>query len=134
MGMDRRWGRLLVAIAFAVAVGSAFMAEGPARSLVSTFGGLAALAALVYGVRQHRLDRSLLWHVGRPITWKFLGGGLALLVVGGYVRSLSGTGLELASAGDLLVVGAYPLLAAGLLLMVRGRAPGQSLNSLLLGA
>src|SRR6476646_5280398 len=134
MDRGRLWGRIFVGVAFAAAVSSAFLGEGVSRALVTAAGGLAALAALVWGVRRYRLDRSLQWHVGRPITWKLLGAGLALLIFGGFVRSLWGSGLHVPAAGDLFVVAAYPLLAAGLLLMVRGRAPGQSLNSLLLGA
>jgi diguanylate cyclase (GGDEF)-like protein len=133
MGVGRLWGRIVVGAAFAVAVASALLPESLSRSLVTTGGGAAALLALVYGVRRHRLDRSLQWHVGRPITWKLLGAGLGLLFAGGFVRAVSGSGESVGGWGDLLVVAAYPYVAAGLLLMVRGRAPGQSLNSLLLG-
>ncbi|MCU1451131.1 MAG: diguanylate cyclase/phosphodiesterase with sensor(s) [Acidimicrobiales bacterium] len=133
MGVGRSWGRIAVGAAFVVAVASAFLPESLSRSLVTTGGGVAAVLALVYGVHRHRLDRSLQWHVGRPVTWKLLGAGLGLLVAGGFVRAVTGSGEGVGNAGDLLVVAAYPYLVAGLLLMVRGRAPGQSLNSLLLG-
>ena len=133
MALGRVWGRTVVGAAFVAAVASAFLPDSLSRSLVTTVGGLAALLALIYGVQRHRLDRSLQWHVGRPITWKLLGAGLGLLVAGGFVRSVAGNGESVATAGDFLTVAAYPYLAAGLLLMVRGRAPGQSLNSLLLG-
>src|SRR5205807_7343232 len=92
-----------------------------------------ARLALIYGVHHYRLDRSLQWHVGRPITWKLQGAGLALLVASTVVRSVSGSGGDLPSLADLLVLAAYPCMITGVLLMVRGRAPGQSVNSLLLG-
>src|SRR3954451_22758705 len=110
MGRGRLWGPIFVGAAFAAAVLSASVGGNRNRSLVTAVGGLAALAALVWGVRQHRLARSLPWHVGRPITWKLLGAGLGLLVAGGFARSLSGTGLQVPSVGDLLVVAAYPCL------------------------
>src|SRR5437763_8235001 len=133
MGVDRLRGRVFVGVAFAVAVASLLLPGTMPRALVTTAGGIAAVGALVYGVHRYRLDRSLQWHVGRPITWKLLGCGLGLLVAGGFVRSVLQAGDHVASPGDLLVVAAYPCMVAGLLLMVRGRAPGQSLNSLLLG-
>src|SRR5437867_11268818 len=134
MGIGRSWGRIFVGAAFAVAVSSAFLPESLPRSLVTSGGGIAALLVLVYGVHRYRLDRSLQWHVGRPITWKLLGAGLALLVASTFLRSISGSGADLPSLADLLVLGAYPCIIAGVLLMVRGRAPGQSVNSLLLGS
>ena len=101
--------------------------------MVSAAGGVAAILALVYGVHRYRLDRSLQWHVGRPITWKLQGAGLALLVSSVIVRSMVGSGADLPSLADVFVLAAYPCMIAGVLLMVRGRAPGQSVNSLLLG-
>jgi diguanylate cyclase (GGDEF)-like protein len=133
MGIDRLLGRIFVGAAFAVAFASALLPGNLARGLVSTAGGVGAVAALAYGVHRYRLDRSLQWHVGRPITWKLLGCGLGLLVAGGFVRSVLEASERVASPADLLVVASYPCMIAGLLLMVRGRAPGQTLNSLLLG-
>src|SRR5437588_4139722 len=134
MGVERLRGRVFVGVAFAVAVASLLLPGTLPRALVSAAGGIAAVGALVYGVHRYRLDRSLQWHVGRPITWKLLGCGLGLLVAGGFIRSVLLASDKVASPGDLLVVAAYPCMIAGLLLMVRGRAPGQSLNSLLLGS
>src|SRR5207248_7022194 len=96
-------------------------------------GGIAAVGGVVCGVPGSRVARSVPWPVGRPIAWRPLGCGRGLLVTGGFVRSVLQAGDHVASPGDLLVVAAYPCMVAGLLLMVRGRAPGQSLNSLLLG-
>ena len=134
MGVNRLQGRVFVGAAFAVAVATGFLPPNLPRAVVSAAGGVAAILALVYGVHRYRLDRSLQWHVGRPITWKLLGCGLGLLVAGGFIRSVLQASDRVGSPGDLLVVAAYPCMIAGLLLMLRGRAPGQSLNSLLLGS
>src|SRR5207244_1432157 len=74
--------------------------------------------------------RSLLWHVGRPITWMLLGGGLALFAGAGLLRALLADGAG--SPADIVAAASYPCLLAGLLLMVQGRAPGQTLNTALL--
>ncbi|HKN38703.1 MAG TPA: hypothetical protein VJ456_06310, partial [Acidimicrobiia bacterium] len=132
MGKGRLLAKVFVGGAFAVAVASVFLPVGAQRFVVPG-AGLAALLALAWGVHHYRLDRSLLWHVGRPITWKLQGAGLALLVGGAAVRLLLGTGADVPSLADILVLCSYPCIIAGVLLMVRGRAPGQSVNSLLLG-
>ena len=132
MGKGRLLSKLFVGGAFAAAVASVFVPAGTNKILLPG-AGLVALAALVYGVHHYRLDRSLQWHVGRPITRKLQGAGLALLVSSVIVRSMVGSGADLPSLADVFVLAAYPCMIAGVLLMVRGRAPGQSVNSLLLG-
>src|SRR5204863_7351306 len=129
MGKGRLLAKLFVGGAFAAAVTSVFLPDGVDTALLPA-AGIVALLALTYGVHHYRLDRSLQWHVGRPITCKLLGAGLALLVASTFLRSISGSGADLPSLADLLVLRAYPCIIAGVLLMVRGRPPGPSGKSL----
>jgi diguanylate cyclase (GGDEF)-like protein len=124
------WRGFVVAVA-ATSLATAFAPERLGRSTLAPAAGLLALVAVAAGVRRYRLDRSLLWHVGRPITWILLGCGLAILVGSGLLRALAWPH-SAASPADVLALAAYPCLLAGLLLMVQGRAPGQTLNTALL--
>jgi diguanylate cyclase (GGDEF)-like protein len=120
----------VVAVA-ATALATALAPERIGRSTLAPAAGLLALVAVAAGVRRYRLDRSLLWHVGRPITWMLLGSGLGLIVASGLLRAQLWPD-AIASPADLLAAAAYPCLLAGLLLMVQGRAPGQTVNTALL--
>jgi diguanylate cyclase (GGDEF)-like protein len=92
--------------------------------------GLASVVALVYGVRSHRMDRSLLWHVGRPEAWTLLGAGLASIVMADLVRTITSgaAGPVYPSFGDAFMLPGYGAVAAGLVLLIRGRAPGRTVD------
>jgi diguanylate cyclase (GGDEF)-like protein len=92
--------------------------------------GLASLLALIVGVRANRLDRSVLWHVGRPEAWALLGGGLGSLVLADVARSLfaGAAGPVYPSRADFLMLPGYVAVAAGLVLLIRGRAPGRTVD------
>ena len=132
--MGRYVWRGFLAAVVAVAAGVMF---APARldlQWVAPAFGTVCVGALVIGVRMHRLDRSLAWHVGRPEAWTLLGIGLLALVAADAIRTLpSGpSGPAYPSLGDVLMLPGYGALAAGLLLLIRVRAPGRALDCALL--
>jgi diguanylate cyclase (GGDEF)-like protein len=92
--------------------------------------GLLSVVALVVGVRTHRLDRDLLWHVGRPEAWRWLGLALGAFVAADLARTLGAPadGPPIAQPSDLLMLPGYAAAAAGLMLLIRGRAPGRALD------
>ncbi|HZO96165.1 MAG TPA: EAL domain-containing protein [Gaiellaceae bacterium] len=89
------------------------------------WGALAVVAVLV-GVRLNRPRE--------PAPWLLLAGGQGLFVAGDVVFSLydhlAGS-TPFPSAADGLYLAGYPVLAAGLVLLVRSRRPGQDWPSLL---
>ena len=98
--------------------------------------GLISVAVLVLGVRAHRMDRSLLWHVGRPEAWALLGTGLASVVLADLVRTLTSgsTGPLYPSIADAFMLPGYGAVAAGLILLIRGRAPGRAVDCAVVAA
>ncbi|MDQ1374103.1 MAG: hypothetical protein QOJ09_1441 [Actinomycetota bacterium] len=98
--------------------------------------GLLSVGALILGVRAHRLDRSLLWHVGRPEAWTLLGAGLASIVIADVVRAVSSGSLGpiYPSFGDAFMLPGYGAVAAGLVLLIRGRAPGRTVDCAVMAA
>src|SRR3954469_6773484 len=95
--------------------------------------GSLSIAAVVAGVRMHRLGHRLVWHVGRPVAWALLGGGLAGLVVSHLLRAtvaVSHLGL-FPSTAEVPLLLAYPSMAAGLLILLENRSPGEGVESAL---
>jgi hypothetical protein len=121
----------------AVVAASAGVMFAPAhldlRWVAPTFGA-ACVAVLAAGVRIHRLDRSLAWHVGRPEAWTLLGAGLASLVVADAARvAWSGpAGPVYPSAADAVMLPGYGAAVVGLIILIRVRAPGRALDCTLL--
>jgi diguanylate cyclase (GGDEF)-like protein len=130
-------GRVTTRAFFAAVVLTAFAVMfAPSRvdtSWVPPAMGLVSLLALFFGVRSHRLDRSLLWHVGRPEAWALLGVGLGSIVLADVVRwaSSGAAGPTYPSAGDLLMLPGFGVVAAGLVMLIRGRAPGRAVDCVL---
>ena len=92
--------------------------------------GALALGGLAVGVHVHRLDHSLLWHVGRAKPWALLGVGLAAVIaLNGALAASSTDRLPLAVAP--LAMAAYGAMGLGTLMLIRGRAPGRTVDSLL---
>ncbi|MBV8386371.1 MAG: EAL domain-containing protein [Acidimicrobiia bacterium] len=100
--------------------------------VVVAVGGL-ALLGLAVGVHAHRLDHALLWHVGRTRPWALLGVGLAGVVVLDGALATSSTS-HLTALLAPLALGAYGAMAVGTLVLIRGRAPGRTVDSLLTSA
>ena len=115
--VSRAW-LLYGVLGAAVAVGHLFVPE-PAQSFVYNAVGISAVAAVLLGVRR--------WRPRRPAGWYLFCSGLLLTVVG----EISWDYYELAlgedpfpSLADALYLSGYPFMAAGLVLMIRARAPG----------
>ncbi|MEY2477328.1 MAG: diguanylate cyclase [Actinomycetota bacterium] len=98
--------------------------------------GLLSVVVLVMGVRAHRMDRSLLWHVGRPEAWTLLGTGLASVVLADLIRTLTtgANGPLYPSIADAFMLPGYGAVAAGLILLIRGRAPGRAVDCAVVAA
>ena len=89
--------------------------------------GLSAVAALVVGARIYRPRQ--------PLAWYLLAAGLFMLTAGdtinnGYEWVLQ-TEAPFPSSADVVYLAFFPLLAAGLLLLVRARTPGRDRTSLI---
>jgi diguanylate cyclase (GGDEF)-like protein len=83
--------------------------------------GLGAAAGIVAGVRLHRLPR--------PLPWLLLAGGQLAFTLGDALWELYDavfSSTPSPSPADILYVSGYPLLAAGLALLGRRRASGDS--------
>jgi diguanylate cyclase len=104
-----------------LALGAGYFAMPPSwpRAVVYCSLGLGTVAALVAGVRLYRPSR--------PLAWYLMAAGQLSFTLGdainyGYEWALRVEAPYPSLAGFYLVC--YPLLVAGLLLLVRGRAPG----------
>ena len=105
-----------------VAVCSYFLlpVEGLWRSAAYDLIGLSSVAAIVVAVRRHQPARPLIW-------WCFATGQL-LLVIGDLVYTVIDTVLHQSlfpSVADGFYLGGIPVLAVGLLILIRGRISGR---------
>ncbi|MBV8690029.1 MAG: EAL domain-containing protein, partial [Actinobacteria bacterium] len=90
--------------------------------------GSLSIAAVFAGVRTNRLGHRLIWHVGRPVAWALLGGGLAGLVISHLLRatvSVHNLG-PFPSIAEVPLGLAYPCMASGLLILLENRSPGEA--------
>ena len=124
------WRAFLVVVALA-AVGASFWRSDQQLPLLGV--GALAVVGLAFGVRSHRLEHPLLWHVGRTKPWVLLGAGLAGTVIVDAGRAASPS-QAIASAFALIAVPAYALMAVGTLALIQGRAPGRTADALLTSA
>ena len=120
----RAWWWFLIGGAVAVVAGL-LMPDGPARDLLYMASRVAAVAAVVVGVRIHRPSRLL--------PWSLLVAGMSCWVVGdalavwfdhvGHVASSP-------SAGDVFHLAGYTMLAGAMYQLARGRNPARDFSSL----
>jgi diguanylate cyclase (GGDEF)-like protein len=130
------WGivqRLFVATIAAVALVLAVTASSRSDTRVTVAGGGLCVLVLLGGVRIYRLDRSLLWHVGRTKPWVFLALGLAAVVFADAGKGVIGS-TTWPPATELVLVPGYVCVALGVLLPIQGRAPGRALDALVTSA
>jgi diguanylate cyclase len=112
----RAWRVYLAGGMAAVALYFLLPLEGLWSSLAYDLIGLSSVAAILVGVRHLRPARPLIW-------WCFAAGQL-LFVVGDMLYSVIDTILHQSpfpSVADGFYLGGYPVLAVGLLVLIRGR-------------
>src|SRR5215831_19476887 len=89
--------------------------------------GLSSVAAIAVGIRFNRPERRL--------PWVLLAVGQALFISGDFITynysKFFGTDIPFPSIGDVLYLGVYPCLIAGILVMVRRRSRGRDRDSLI---
>ena len=97
------------------------------RAAVFTAISLGMVVAVVVGVRH--------WRPAQPAAWYLIAGGQLLFSAGDaisfYRQWVADTEVPFPSVADTFYLVFYLMLAAGLLLLVRGRAPGRDLASLI---
>jgi diguanylate cyclase (GGDEF)-like protein len=103
-------------------IGAYFLvpAQGSARDVLYAAIGLVSAGLMVLGVRRHRPDRPALWYcfaAGQTI-WVF--GDITWTVYQDVLHEE-----PFPSVADAFYLSAYPILATGLLMLVRGRAGGR---------
>jgi signal transduction histidine kinase len=119
--------RVFLAAGAILAVGYFLLPPSAAKAACYTGLGLAAVAALVAGVRIYRPRR--------PLAWYLLAGGQLLFSAGDTINNTYQWVLEVEapypSLADAVYLGFFPLLAGGLLLLIRARTPGRDRTSLI---
>jgi diguanylate cyclase (GGDEF)-like protein/PAS domain S-box-containing protein len=92
------------------------------------FLGLSSVAAIVYGARKYRPKAK--------VAWWFIGAGVFLFITGDTIyktwhQIMGQQNIPFPSFVDAIYITMYPVLAVGLLLLVRARVPGGDKASLL---
>ena len=116
-----------LAVVCGLGLAYAIVPDGQAMLIVWPAIGCSSVAAMAIGVRLHRPD------VRR--AWYFLAAGLAMFVLGDFLYAYRSFAQHQAvpfpSYVDIAYLAMYPLLIAGLVLLVRKRTPGRDLASVL---
>ena len=122
-----RVARIFLAVELTLAAGYFVLGPSALRAVVYCAIELGTVAALVIGVR--------IWRPSRPLAWYLLAGGQLSFTIGDAINYTYEWVLHLEapypSVADGFYLACYLLLAAGLLLLVRGRAPGRDWASLI---
>jgi diguanylate cyclase (GGDEF)-like protein len=116
----RAWRLYLAGGVIAVAFYFLLPLKGLWSSLAYDLIGLSSVVAILVGVRRHRPARAVIW-------WCFAIGQL-LFVLGDVVYAVIDEVLHQSpfpSVADVFYVGGYPVLAVGLLVLIRGRISGR---------
>jgi diguanylate cyclase (GGDEF)-like protein/PAS domain S-box-containing protein len=126
--MSRRaWGLYLVVLLAGIPV-YFFAVGGLVQRVVFYAYGFSSVAAIFVGLRMHR--------PGRRWPWLAFAGGLLLFAVGDVafdVYAAAGNAVPVPSVADYLYLAGYPVLAWGMVLLVRYRVRGADLTSALDG-
>jgi diguanylate cyclase (GGDEF)-like protein len=116
----RAWRIYLASGMVAVILYFLLPVEGLWRGAAYDLIGLSSVVAIVVAVRRHQPARPLIW-------WCFAAGQL-LFVIGDMLYALLNTVLHQSpfpSVADVFYLGGYPVLALGLLILIRGRISGR---------
>ncbi|MEY2449013.1 MAG: hypothetical protein QOH79_2489 [Acidimicrobiaceae bacterium] len=112
---------------FVLSVAYLVLSPAPAKLIVWPAIGWSSVAAIVVGVRRHRPDARVAWYL--------LALGLATFIVGDDLYSFQNlvqhADVPFPSLIDVVYLAMYPILAAGLVLLIRRRTPGRDRASLL---
>ncbi len=118
--------RVYLAAGIAIVGGYLFVPDGVPQDLVYALLGGSSLAAIAVGIRLH--------NPARQLPWWLMFAGLLLWVAG---DALSSWYEDIAhdaaypSWADACYLAAYPVIAAGLLILIRGRLPRRDIAGLL---
>jgi signal transduction histidine kinase len=122
-----RVARVFLAVELVLGAGYFVLPPSLPRALAYCGLGLGTALALAAGARR--------WRPSRPLAWYLMAVGQLSFVVGDAILYTYEWVLHLEapfpSVADAFYLAFYPLLAAGLLLLVRGRAPGRDWASLI---
>jgi hypothetical protein len=125
--MFPRAARVFLAAELLLGVGYFLLPPSGWRAAVYCASSLAMVVAVFVGVR--------LWRPSRPMARYLIAVGQLLFTVGDaysfYHEWVLGLEVPFPSIADGLYLVFYPVLASGLLLLVRGRAPGRDTASLI---
>jgi signal transduction histidine kinase len=122
-----RVARIFLAVVVVLGAGYFVLPPSLLRAAVYCAIELATVVALAAGARR--------WRPSRPLAWYLLAAGQLSFAVGDAINYAYEWVFHLEapypSVADGFYLAFYPLLAAGLLLLVRGRAPGRDWASLI---
>jgi len=105
-----------------------FFAPGVAHSgALFNVLGLSAVAAILVGARMHRPDQRLPWYLFAIAQTFFVVGDFLYYTAPGIFHYTA----NFPSAGDAFYITVYPLIIAGLLLLIHTRSPRRDLAALL---
>jgi signal transduction histidine kinase/CheY-like chemotaxis protein len=126
--------RLYLALAALATAGYLLIARVARAGPLFNALGLCAALAIVAGVRIHRPERRLAWYLFAVAQVLFVAGDFLYYTLPGIVH---GRAADFPSAGDIPYVMVYPLILAGLLLLIRARNPesdrGALIDALIIG-
>jgi signal transduction histidine kinase len=122
-----RPARIFLAVELLLGVTYFLLPDSLLRAVVYCCLGLGMVAAVVVGVH--------LWRPSKPVAWYLLAAGQLSFTAGDAINYTYQWVLEVEppfpSVADGFYLACYALLAAGLLLLVRERAPGRDVASLI---
>jgi signal transduction histidine kinase len=125
--MFPRAARVFVAAEVLFGVAYFLLPPSGLRAIAYNATSLGMVVAVVVGTRR--------WRPARPMAWYLIAAGQLLFSIGDvysfYHEWVLKTELPFPSVADGFYLVFYPMLAAGLLLLVRGRAPGRDAASLI---
>jgi signal transduction histidine kinase len=125
--MFPRAARVFVAAELLLGVAYFLLPPSGLRAVAYCATSLGMVVAVVVGTR--------MWRPSRPMAWYLIAAGQLLFTVGDaysfWYEWVLGLEVPFPSIADGFYLIFYPLLAAGLLLLVRGRAPGRDAASLI---